>query len=116
METKKPMLFIVATIFFSLLVSVNSAYAKQDDDTRPGWGFGDTNHEHTGPPGLTVRPNNNQLVIVENDTDVNVLADTSINNVSVEKGNVKTGNVNVFVVIVNQINEEVRNFFRSLFA
>jgi hypothetical protein len=25
-------------------------------DTRPGWGFGDKNHHHIGPPGHSVRP------------------------------------------------------------
>jgi hypothetical protein len=23
----------------------------QPGTTRPGWGYGDPNHEHTGPPG-----------------------------------------------------------------
>lgn len=27
-------------------------------DTHPGWGFGDSNHIHVGPPGLSVRPIN----------------------------------------------------------
>lgn len=31
--------------------------AKPQGDTRPGWGFGDKNHTHTGPPGQSVRPN-----------------------------------------------------------
>jgi hypothetical protein len=25
---------------------------KSSDDCKPGWGYGDTNHCHTGPPGL----------------------------------------------------------------
>jgi hypothetical protein len=29
----------------------NGHSAKLDDGTRPGWGCGDQNHEHTGPPG-----------------------------------------------------------------
>ena len=28
--------------------------AKNLDDTRPGWGHGDKNHVHTGPPGQSV--------------------------------------------------------------
>jgi hypothetical protein len=25
---------------------------EDDDDTKPGWGHGDDNHDHSGPPGL----------------------------------------------------------------
>ena len=32
------------------------AFAKNDGGTRPGWGHGDKNHVHTGPPGQSVRP------------------------------------------------------------
>ncbi len=35
--------------------SVSAVYAVQGD-TRPGWGFGDKNHVHTGPPGHSVFP------------------------------------------------------------
>jgi len=27
--------------------------ADPGDPTKPGWGFGDVNHCHTGPPGQT---------------------------------------------------------------
>ena len=30
--------------------------AKQYDSVRPGWGCGDRNHVHTGPPGRQYRP------------------------------------------------------------
>ncbi len=32
------------------------ALAKDNGGTRPGWGYGDKNHVHTGPPGQSVRP------------------------------------------------------------
>ena len=31
-------------------------YEETYSETRPGWGNGDPNHTHTGPPGLSVRP------------------------------------------------------------
>lgn len=34
-------------------VSAPAAFAKT---TKPGWGFGDDNHIHLGPPGQSVRP------------------------------------------------------------
>jgi hypothetical protein len=34
-------------------VSAPAAFAKT---TKPGWGFGDENHVHVGPPGQSVRP------------------------------------------------------------
>lgn len=34
------------------ILIMNTAFAKEHNgDTRPGWGFGDQNHTHTGPPG-----------------------------------------------------------------
>jgi hypothetical protein len=44
----------IAMAVFALM-GVN-AFAKTDGGTRPGWGYGDQNHEHTGPPGQSVRP------------------------------------------------------------
>src|SRR5579872_2855650 len=34
------------------LALVSLAFAAPHGGTRPGWGCGDTNHVHTGPPGL----------------------------------------------------------------
>ncbi|OHV88586.1 hypothetical protein [Mesorhizobium sp. ORS 3428] len=32
--------------------SLNSKAIAKSGGTRPGWGFGDKNHDHLGPPGL----------------------------------------------------------------
>ena len=32
--------------------SLNSRAIAQSAGSKPGWGFGDENHVHTGPPGL----------------------------------------------------------------
>lgn len=45
----------IALLAFALLAG--GAFAKNDGGTRPGWGFGDKNHEHTGPPGQSVSVN-----------------------------------------------------------
>src|SRR5258708_3373903 len=29
---------------------------NKDDNNKPGWGNGDKNHHHVGPPGHSVRP------------------------------------------------------------
>lgn len=61
------MLLVVA--LFTLSVSfTGSAFAAQPtDSTRPGHGFGDKNHVHTGPPGVSVRSQDN-ISIVNNIT------------------------------------------------
>lgn len=41
-----------------VLLSQSVVAAKNSNNTRPGNGFGDTNHEHTGPPGQSVRAHN----------------------------------------------------------
>lgn len=50
----------LAVILLTLLIGISlvapSAFAQNNDTTRPGWGFGDVNHVHTGPPGQSVRP------------------------------------------------------------
>ncbi len=56
---KKGLLGIVAVAAFVMLSSafaVNTYAARKEGNTRPGWGYGDKNHVHTGPPGQSVRP------------------------------------------------------------
>lgn len=49
---------VVAMVLTTLAVLVGTAFAGPGNsgDTKPGWGFGDKNHVHTGPPGQTVHP------------------------------------------------------------
>jgi hypothetical protein len=50
---------ILALVVAAFAIIVGTAFAKQEGGARPGWGNGDENHEHTGPPGGTsVRPGN----------------------------------------------------------
>lgn len=50
-------LLILAAIVAAGVITVGGAFAQGNSGgTRPGWGYGDTNHVHTGPPGLSVRP------------------------------------------------------------
>lgn len=41
----------VAVVAATALMVGNVLAAKPEDNSRPGWGFGDENHDHTGPPG-----------------------------------------------------------------
>ncbi|HSX39317.1 MAG TPA: hypothetical protein VLI92_01880 [Candidatus Saccharimonadales bacterium] len=57
--SKKAIKFLVmALVLISLgLATAKTAFAdKPSGDTRPGWGFGDKNHVHTGPPGQSNHP------------------------------------------------------------
>ena len=45
-------IMLLGTAIFSAFAF--TANAKNLDDTRPGWGHGDKNHVHTGPPGQSV--------------------------------------------------------------
>lgn len=49
---------IIATIIAtSFALASYAVYAQGNSSgSRPGWGFGDTNHVHTGPPGSSVHP------------------------------------------------------------
>lgn len=44
----------IALVAFALMAT--GVFAKGTGGTRPGWGYGDTNHIHTGPPGQSVHP------------------------------------------------------------
>jgi hypothetical protein len=52
---------VVIAILAVATVAVPSALAKSSD-TKPGWGNGDTNHVHLGPPGQSVHPGNDKIV------------------------------------------------------
>lgn len=49
---------VVGILALAIFVAISAtAFAKPPTDgTRPGWGFGDKNHTHTGPPGQSVHP------------------------------------------------------------
>lgn len=51
-------IFIVFSIVAAAVVVMASAALAKGNmgGTRPGWGFGDKNHVHTGPPGQSVHP------------------------------------------------------------
>lgn len=49
---------LIMTVFAAAAVfmATTALAANNDDGTRPGWGYGDKNHVHTGPPGQSVHP------------------------------------------------------------
>ncbi len=47
---------LIALVVALVAVTSVSAPAAFANTTKPGWGFGDENHIHTGPPGQSVRP------------------------------------------------------------
>ena len=49
-------ILVMTVIAVAAITLATSAFAKEQGGTRPGWGYGDKNHVHTGPPGQSVRP------------------------------------------------------------
>lgn len=50
---------IIATVLAAVAITMaTTALAAPGNSgaTKPGWGYGDKNHVHTGPPGQSVRP------------------------------------------------------------
>ncbi len=48
---------LLLLIFLLLCISLpGTVQAQVDSSPKPGWGIGDENHLHLGPPGLSVRP------------------------------------------------------------
>lgn len=108
----KQRIFMVLTLAVISVLSVHSAYAaKPADDTRPGWGLGDPNHVHLGPPGQSVRPVN---VTQSNDTRVNTNATLSVNTGGNSTDHntggsthVSTGSANIVFQILNFIGHNI---------
>jgi hypothetical protein len=51
-------MIVLALVAAAAVFVVTTALAAPGNsgDTKPGWGYGDNNHVHTGPPGQSVRP------------------------------------------------------------
>lgn len=67
MKKKQLLMALVVALFVSGTVGVQAAsaattstttnaVANTTTNTRPGWGNGDKNHHHVGPPGQSGRP------------------------------------------------------------
>lgn len=91
-------------LFFS-----TQAFAKPEDNTRPGWGFGDTNHVHTGPPGQSVHPvfAVNQVNNSNNSLSNTVSVNTGGNTVNPPGGNIVTGAVQVVFSFVSNMGQNI---------
>lgn len=42
---------IAGMMLAAFILLAGATFAKPSNGTRPGWGLGDANHTHTGPPG-----------------------------------------------------------------
>ncbi len=56
--TKKTLAALIVAAVMALMLAVpvlagNGPNGPPSTGDRPGWGYGDTNHNHTGPPGLS---------------------------------------------------------------
>lgn len=60
-QTQLRIALIIAVVAI-VTVAVPSALAKSNNDVKPGWGNGDKNHVHVGPPGHSVHPDHNKIV------------------------------------------------------
>lgn len=91
----------ILTAFSILLITlffvVQAAFAAPGNSgtTKPGWGFGDKNHIHVGPPGQSVIVQNNSVHVENN---VQVSSNTGNNS---GNGSIVTGVSHVVISIVN---------------
>lgn len=103
-------LVISAIVALSFIVLSTGVLAKQTDNTRPGWGFGDQNHVHTGPPGQSVNPvfEVNQIDNSHNDLSNTAAVNTGGNTVnSPAGGNIVTGAVQVVFSFVSNMGQNI---------
>lgn len=61
MRFKVRALVVVAVIAIAVITMGTTALAAgKSQTTKPGWGNGDKHHVHTGPPGHSVRPGDDE--------------------------------------------------------
>lgn len=78
MNIKAKIIAVFAAVAITLSVTASAAMAKKNDDgMRPGWGWGDKNHQHTGPKGHSVFPGPSVHPRVEVETEQNVEVTTN---------------------------------------
>ena len=85
--------FVAVALFIAVAAPMQSAYAEKPDQNvnqnmKPGWGWGDKNHVHSGPPGLSVK----------NETNISL---SNVFNIIAEAGAHVT--VNVYQTVVNNL-------------
>lgn len=103
-------LVVSSVVALSFLLLSTQAFAKQTDNTRPGWGFGDSNHVHTGPPGQSVHPvfsvhqENNSNNSLSNTVSVNTGGNTAN---SPAGGNIVTGTNQVVFSFVSNMGQNI---------
>lgn len=101
----RTILIITALLISFMMIATSALAVRPVGNTRPGWGFGDTNHIHTGPPGQSVNPSNTTTIIQNNSANVSNNVNASSNtggNVSTG-GSITTGPSNIFINISNTL-------------
>jgi hypothetical protein len=68
---KKSHFIFALVLAFVAVLSVSTPSALANTNNKPGWGYGDKNHHHVGPPGQSVRPDG------DNDFDDRISTDIS---------------------------------------
>lgn len=99
---------VLAALIAGIVLAAGSVFAQGNSgSTKPGWGYGDQNHIHTGPPGQSVRPGNSTSVSVIS------VVNTGGNTVQGNNGpvNIVTGAATSVINVFVSTGSSVINFF-----
>jgi hypothetical protein len=101
---KSYLLFALVLAFVSVLsVTTSQAYANTNNNGKPGWGYGDKNHHHVGPPGQSVRPDGDKDFDDRISSDINKFKnDDKLSNQ--DKG--------IFIDALEGVYNEFKGFFK----
>jgi hypothetical protein len=89
----------------------NSAFAApKSKGPKPGWGWGDKNHHHSGPPGHSVRtgPPGGHSVRISNNTTISLASNAQVHADNSKGNNSAVSNI---VVYLTQNITQIFNFF-----
>jgi hypothetical protein len=105
---KGKILIIMLLVVVTTVLGSSSVFAAHTSNVKPGWGFGDQNHVHTGPPGQTVQPVNQSNTAQVNNRLV-LSAHTGGNRAVGSSGSVSfiSGPVSFVASIINTLNTNI---------
>lgn len=98
---KKSHILVALVVAFVAVLSVSTPAALANT-TKPGWGFGDNNHVHVGPPGQSVRP--------DGDNDVDDRVSSQIDGIN-KNPHLSNSDKGFFINALENAFNQFRHFF-----
>lgn len=89
--SKKRVIAVVVALVGALGIGATAVAQQGKNNVRPGWGFGDPVHVHTGPPGNSVNIRDNHVTVTNSNNQNSSSGDASVSH-NTSGGSATSGN------------------------